>query len=311
MQIQRLSFDVADLFAIHPPSIAAEQKRRLFELCTGGRAPVGTLEIARYVSDGDLGERYDPSAALDVALVFDHFTYDEPAPDFDAWHLNFADPDLFCAYGTNLFAQDEIQVAEHPALASVREALLERDDLPPFTVEGGPTPILIRDVPRVAAIDTADIYGWRFARANDLAAAVTPLDPPTRSNILAMAAPSGGRGRYRSLEITHALATAYTGFAGARAESERSRPGSKVEVHTGFWGCGAFGGNRVLLPMLQIVAARNAGIDRLVFHVREDTECIEKAKAVLDEIAETPLSMNDLVQRVTALGFEWGVPDGN
>ncbi len=42
------------------------------------------------------------------------------------WHVNFADPRLFTAYGLGLFAQDEMQVAEHPALGALREALHAR-----------------------------------------------------------------------------------------------------------------------------------------------------------------------------------------
>ncbi len=37
-------------------------------------------------------------------------------------------------------------------------------------------------------------------------------------------------------------------------------------IHTGFWGCGAFGGNRVLMTTLQILAAEMAGLERVVFH---------------------------------------------
>lgn len=36
------------------------------------------------------------------------------------WDVNFADPRLFTAYGSELFAQDEMQVAEHLAFGAVR-----------------------------------------------------------------------------------------------------------------------------------------------------------------------------------------------
>jgi hypothetical protein len=42
------------------------------------------------------------------------------------WHINFADKHLFGYYGGGLFAQDEMQTAEMPILASVREALVRR-----------------------------------------------------------------------------------------------------------------------------------------------------------------------------------------
>lgn len=41
-------------------------------------------------------------------------------------YVNFADPNVFIAYAGPLFAQDEIQVMEHPTLAAVREHLLDR-----------------------------------------------------------------------------------------------------------------------------------------------------------------------------------------
>jgi hypothetical protein len=50
------------------------------------------------------------------------------------WYLNFAHYNLFCAYGGSLFAQDEMQVAEHPPLCSLREALLD-SNIKPLTVE--------------------------------------------------------------------------------------------------------------------------------------------------------------------------------
>lgn len=41
------------------------------------------------------------------------------------WLLNFVDYDLFCAYGGAHLAQDEMQVADYPALASLRHAQLD------------------------------------------------------------------------------------------------------------------------------------------------------------------------------------------
>lgn len=43
----------------------------------------------------------------------------------------------------------------------------------------------------------------------------------------------------------------------------------RVVVHTGNWGTGAFGGNKVLMACIQMYAARVAGLDELVFHTFE------------------------------------------
>src|SRR5262249_7091825 len=123
------------------------------------------------------------------------------------WCVNFAHHDLFCSYGLGVFAQDEIQVAEHPALASLREALL-RSNTKPLTVEDGvPTPILIQGVERRCSIATDrdpeagrpfGLYGRQFAQATSeiVERATARLDPPTVTNLIAMEAPSFGKGMY-------------------------------------------------------------------------------------------------------------------
>jgi hypothetical protein len=40
--------------------------------------------------------------------------------------VNFADEHLFVAYASRLFAQDEIQVAEHPSLGHLKEKLVRK-----------------------------------------------------------------------------------------------------------------------------------------------------------------------------------------
>jgi len=158
--------------------------------------------------------------------------------------VNFADTELFAFYGSLAFAQDELQVAEHPVLASVRGYLLSsgHDGLRALTCEAGrPTPVLVRDVERWCAIDTDPelaspygIYGRRLARASDetLAQAVTRLHDAPPSNVLAMVAPQG-RGRYARAQIVDILTTAVTGFEAAAASSPA---GASVRIHTGHWG---------------------------------------------------------------------------
>jgi hypothetical protein len=87
------------------------------------------------------------------------------------WRVNFADPHLFFAHGSHLFAQDE---------RTLRQRLRAKPD----TVRR----------------------------------ATTRIDPPTITHVIAMAAPSGGRGRYRVDEIEHVLVTAFTAFRAAVQE---------------------------------------------------------------------------------------------
>ena len=77
-----------------------------------------------------------------------------------------------------------------------------------------------------------------------------------------MAAPACGNGDYTEQEIAYVLNAAFTGFSAARRESKRfAGASSRAVIHTGFWGCGAFGGNRALMTILQAMAADLAGVD--------------------------------------------------
>jgi len=219
-------------------------------------------------------------------------------------------------------------VAEHPALGSLREALRAAGETT-LTVDGGqPTRILVRGAERRCRIATdpnADegrpdgLYGNRFSRA-DVATvehAATVIDPPITTNLIAIEAPSYGFGRYSADEIRFILTTAFSGFTAARLDSGEGRPRApRVHIHTGFWGCGAYGGSRVLMAMLQILAARLARVDRLVFHTFDHTgsESLDTAgRAFEDHLlpGTGQVSVQSLVEEIAQMGFEWGVSDGN
>jgi hypothetical protein len=185
--------------------------------------------------------------------------------------------------------------------------------LAPRTNDGTPTPYLIKGAQRSLSFDTvAGPYGNAFAAAapERVLRATTFLEKPTFSNILAMAAPPGGYGRYARQEIRAILETAFIGFSACRAESASSW----TLVNTGNWGCGAFGGNPALMAFLQLCAAQLAGIDCVVFHTVAPrfSEAYERALRLLGELAPGPrIDTNEVVDKVHALGFEWGRSDGN
>jgi hypothetical protein len=88
-----------------------------------------------------------------------------------------------------------------------------------------------------------------------------------------------------------------------------------VIVHSGFWGCGAFGGNRVLMTMLQALAAEMAGLYRLVLHIgdRSGRESVVQATAILRDTLAAGDSTDtaEVISRIEAMGLEWGHSDGN
>jgi hypothetical protein len=322
----RATFEASDLATRHPPKLTHANKKLVHSLaCPPGAPHGGTLTLSRW-------RAMLPAAAPGHEMREDVFGYDvAPAGSRPVveWYVNFADRYLFAAYGGPLLAQDEMQVAEHPALGSLREALKASGDprLAPLTRDDdGPTPVLIRGVERRCAIDTEPdllagriqgLYGNNFARARPdaIRSAVTVLRPPTITNILAIEAPPGGTGRYTLREIEDVLVTAYTGFRAAEIESSLEKDSPAVTVHTGHWGTGAYGGNRVLMALLQRLAARLAQVDRLVFHTfdAEGSRAWEQAREVEQKLAPAGATVEvmKLIGAIESAGFSWGVSDGN
>jgi hypothetical protein len=336
--LERFENDAAALASTYPPKLHHPNKELVYSIAVpAGSSLAGSVGYSRW-PPMELPGSVDLSRAADrVTSIKGHYNYlpsvgaagevghrDSPAME---WHVNFADAHLFVAYGSGLFAQDEMQAAEHPILGSLREALLAVG-AKALTQEGGrPTPVLVTGAERRVRIATnadaaADrpygLYGKAFARAEPsvVATATTRIEPPTLTNFLAMAAPAGGFGPYDQSEIRLILETAYTGFRAVALETARLHgDGATAVVHTGYWGCGAFGGNRVLMSLLQAVSAAMAGVDQLAFHTGPpggDGPLNDAGDLLGGELAATsPVETDGLIDRIAAMGFQWGVSDGN
>ena len=322
------TFEAERLMAGHPLVFRHPNKRAVFEIaCPPGCKHRGRLVYSRW-SPMPLPRAVNGAeAACRIESREGVYDYLRTGAGTNAveWHVNFADPHLFVAYRSSLFAQDEMQVAEHPALGALRDALVA-EGLATVTVETGrPTPVLVVGVERRCRVATDvneaegrphGLYGNAFAQAHIDAVrrATTRIEPPTVTNLIAMAAPSGGYGRYSGSQIERILVTAFTGFRVAVLESARQeRPARPVVVHTGFWGCGAFGGNRVLMVTLQALAAEMAGVTRLVVHTVHSAGLRELNTAIglLKDGLQTVTVTAEIVEQIVALGFEWGQSDGN
>ena len=327
--IERQVFETQEIIEKHPPVWRDRNKRIVFEIaCPPGCVHRGQLLYSRWPAM-PLPETIDAIRVLDrIEGREDVYDYG-PAPSAGAveWHVNFADPSLFVFYGSSLFAQDEMQVAEHPALGALKE-VLDAEGRHAVTIENGqPTPVLVMGVERRCSVATdrntgegrpQGLYGNAFGRADGEAVrrATTRIEPPTITNLIAMAAPSYGYGLYTEHQIEQVLITAFTGFRAAVMESNRQcGEDAPVVVHTGFWGCGAFGGNRVLMPILQALAAQMSGLESLVFHTvhAAGAKALDAAKVLIKEelVSELAIDMRVLIQRITSMGFEWSVSDGN
>lgn len=324
--IERMTFDIPQLMASHPPVLRDPNKQCVFEIAyPEGCSDEGELGYVRWRAF-PLPKRAEPAAILSKLVVrptiYDYRPVDDSTYNVE-WHVNFADPRLFFGYGTSLFAQDEMQVAEHPVLGALVEALRALGRPGVTEEDGEPTPVLVTGAVRRCWVKTdpneaegrpRGLYGNEFSAASIDAVrrATVRLEPPERTNIIAMAAPSYGVGRYSRETIEHILTTAYTGFRAAVAESMwLIGPVATTTIHTGYWGCGAFGGDRVLMSLLQILAAQLAAVDRLVFHTvdeRGGAPFDEAVRIVRDKLSEpSGMSLAELLDQLVAMGFTWGI----
>jgi hypothetical protein len=325
--LERLEFNADALVREHPPVLRHSNKLVVYSVaCPEGSAHAGTIVYTRWPAMA-LPERVTPGTILGhVKPRHAIYQYERPEdmPDSVEWYVNFADPLLFYAYGSGLFAQDEMQTAEHPAVGSLVEALHVGPHRAVTEDESGPTPVLVTGVERrcVVAIDHNEaagrprgLYGNEFSAAPQevVKRATTRIEPPTVTNIIALAAPSYGVGPYTRETIERILITAYTGFAAAKDESARIASGRPIVIDTGYWGCGVFGGNRVLMSLLQLLAAGMVGVDRLVFHTigPEGAAPFEEALRILegDFAPLGEITSAELVDRVVTRGFMWGMND--
>jgi hypothetical protein len=215
--IDRERWDAMTLMAEFPPVVRHPNKRVVLGIARPPGSPIGgSIDYSRWQAV-ELPPIVDPVEAAGRVVIREGMCDYAPLGVADGtidWHVNFADVNLFVAYGSGLFAQDEIQVAEHPGLGSVREALVAAGR-PALTVEDGrPTPVLVAGVERRCRVDTSPrpgarggLYGNEFGAADPevVRGATTPIDPPTISNIIAMAAPGYGSGRYRRRQALRLL----------------------------------------------------------------------------------------------------------
>ena len=336
------TFVPADLIKAYPPRFQDLNKQVAFEVaCPPDCSPSGSITFARYRSSSI---PFSISTSFDTVLELreDIFGYEPRSGGSDTleWYLNFANTDLFCAYGGRAFAQDELQVMEHPALCALREALVATSRGQLFTVERGePTPIVIMGIERRCEISTAPdngagrpkgLYGRLFSAASSevVRRATRAIVPPTVSNILAIEAPANGEGQYTLAQLNLILSTAYSGFRAAQIESSRHVAGKKkaVVIHTGFWGCGVYGNDKVLMALLQLLAARLANLHGLVFHSVDPagSEAYRRARSILDStllpkglfqrllrFSPAERTLADVIEQIQGMGFRWGKGDGN
>lgn len=302
-----ISEKVQDLMKEFPPEYTSERKSDFYEEAAFiHRKQNGIIKLSRwrfaYERKTPLGLEKSPVELEQTSAFFDYSDKDDSKRR--VWYLNFADPKLFGYYDGDLFAQDEIQTFEHPLLGSIAE-YLDKKAIPgfePLTVveKTKPTPYLIENVPYWIKVNTSpvlkdgtsvNIYGRNFSYADPRAinAAITLLQKEETNNIVAIAAPTSGNGHdpYTKGQISFILKTLLVAFGAAAKLTTESKRRDCI-IHTGNWGCGAFGNDKELIYTAQILCASVTGVKKLVFHgiSAEDAKILEEANKKAFAVAD-------------------------
>lgn len=322
-----ITLKVQELIKKYPPVFESPRKKSYYEKAAYiHRKQKGIVKISRWRFADERKTKIDlTSQPLEIEEKKTFFDYaDEDTETKRVWYLNFADPLLFGYYNGDLFAQDEIQTFEHPLLGAVVEYLNKKkipgmEDL--TLVKRKPTPYLIEKIPYWIRVNTspvlkdgkiANIYGHNFQYASKevLEAGIRLIEKEETNNILAIAAPSSGHGNdlYTQYEIQLILKTLLVGFSACARRTSASKRNECV-IHTGNWGCGAFGNDKELIYFCQILCASVCGVSKLVFHglSDEDSKILETAKKKLAEKSDS----QNLTDFLMAQNYRWHFGDGN
>lgn len=320
MCMGNISLKVADLIKNYPPKYDCQRKAQLYNKALRyHKSQRGIIKVSRWTYNKD---RKAPITfeknPVEISIDNNFFRYDDSYENQKTWWLNYADENLFGYYSSDLFAQDEIQTLEHPLLGSIVEYLDENDlqDLKTKTEEKDfVSPYLIENAPYWIKIDTSPIlkdgtvgnlYSWNFVDASEeeVNAGISIIQKEIKNNIIAMAAPSRGKGEYTKEQLTRSLETVIVAFGAAKKISNTNKF-EKCIIHTGNWGCGAFGNSKELMYLVQILGASVVGVDKLVFH-SVDEEIFNLAKNKFNNC-----DVNDIIGYLQNQHYQWRESDNN
>lgn len=235
----KIKLNAEDLIIFSTPKFTVERKIKYFNKAREAKQRYlnGSVTVTRCTpnnKDMDSFVFTKTSTIFKDEPGFYNYEKDLSGPVRYVWWMNFADPKLFGYYGGRLFAQDEIQVFEHPILASVRNYLLDsgEENMKPNTLvlrDGAPvrpTPYLIENAPIWLNVDTTprlpmggmgNIYGHNFITApeEEIEAGVHVVKGNIKNNIIAVSA-IVGEGQYSYDEIELLLKTLVCAFSNAK-----------------------------------------------------------------------------------------------
>ncbi|CAG8524382.1 405_t:CDS:2 [Ambispora leptoticha] len=347
--VNHFAFPAAELVSEHPPRWFCKNKKLVYNLSCpqGANSFHGTLQYTRW-KEFTLPEKIHVGQHNDLIVECsdDCFQYGPPETENTDESQCLEHPAL-CSLRESL----SLVPFSSPTLTTVTDAQGVKLATP-ILIRGVERRAQVKTDRNEEEGRPWGLYGNQFAIAKPEAVtkATTVFDQrldargqPYYSNILAMEAPKYGIGYYTTHTIRRILATAYTGFLAAKFESmvelgllsrnhdpkadsattipndSDTKPLPIIEIHTGNWGCGAYGGNIAIMSLLQITAAQLAGVNKLVYYAMGKTneqqfnEGLNVYKKLVLEngnSGEDELDLYKFIQKVEKKKFKWGFSNG-
>jgi hypothetical protein len=229
----------------YPPRFSCKNKAKLYAAFAKELKSEDTIQLSKWLARKN--DRTRPPSAADMAIyqTKEPFSYLMPDERQVDWYVNFSGPVFAGTYGGDYNGVDEQQCLQFPSLCSLNEYI--KQNMSSYSLrlndkDGIGTPILVQNLikhPQLA-------------------------NPPTkRAHFICMEAPSVGN-KYNEEILRKAYLTALGGFRAAVLSD------GTAAIHTGHWGCGAYGGDRSVMMLLQLRAANDAGVGKIVYHTMDD-----------------------------------------
>ncbi|MES2272599.1 MAG: hypothetical protein V4487_00205 [Chlamydiota bacterium] len=309
----------------HPPQFTNHNKAHAYAELTAGRGLVeNEIRVEKFSAPRSFEKiRKTPLFSGDAPVVLAQpGTFFYP-PGEHHWTANFGDQNVFFGCLGPLLAQDEQQVLEHPALSHFYSLIKKNEqhmNIRPFVhLSASGDALLIEGAKRYGELDTStpieglgNIYGNHFARASEaqINQALLRFEQIQESKLFVFCAPNISANLegqpYQEDTLRELFLSAFTAFKAIGHKDPNAI------IHTGNWGCGAFGNDPKTVALLQLAAAHFSGIRRLEYYPLGHAPALASAQGLLAQIQQNnpAMTVEGFLHHLTLNAAQYGLRYG-